>query len=281
MDDPQTAPDLWKRLLLAAGNIVDSRRRADLMRTTCGLTLSQDIKSHTGTPPASYRPDSSGTTSAPRLPPELRYPHPGGGGACRRLHDGGMFTEPVDPDLTPEQAQELDDDLFSSRPLEYFSARIASLLADLSAAEVYPAAGREFARRLGLTRPDEILAFTSDDRALQVAMDSLVLRHHVAEALVRLYHALAVPPAANRASCLWQRLADGPRTTVSLVDAVLAHLTSEAGHGQFPGLVLPPDTALDEDAVTALNVMQDWSQPLGGLGDVSLNVHRPVASSVR
>lgn len=169
-----------------------------------------------------------------------------------------MFTQPVGPHLTPEQARELDDDLFSSRPLEYFSSRIASLLATVSATDEDSALGRQFARLLGVTHPGQVLAFTDTDRVLQVAADGYVLRHHVAESLVRLYHALGPPDGANKSSCIWQRLADGPRSTVKLVDAARAHLIGQDGHDAFPSLVLPPGTTLDEDAVTALNVMQDW-----------------------
>jgi hypothetical protein len=84
-----------------------------------------------------------------------------------------------------------------------------------------------------------------------------VLRHHVAEALVRLYMALALPD--NQVACAWQRLADGPGTTVKLVKQARAHLTSSAGHGSFRQLVLPPDTTpADQDAAIARNVMAQW-----------------------
>jgi hypothetical protein len=178
------------------------------------------------------------------------------------LDDGYVFTTPVSPELTPDQARDLDDILFSSRPLEYFSTRIAGLLAGATVPETGTALGAEFSRRLGVVEAGEVLVFSADDRALQVAADSYVLRHHVAEALVRLYHALAVPHRnGKQADCLWQWIIDGPKQTADLARAARTHLRTEDGANNFWSLVLPRDTSADDErAATSLNVMGAWLQ---------------------
>lgn len=104
-----------------------------------------------------------------------------------------MFTKPEGPELNPVQARHLDDALFGSRPFQYFSARIASLLSNAGSPQ--PGASplqMQFAQKLGAHEPAEVLSFREEDRVLHVATDSFAVRHHAAEALVRLYHALAV-----------------------------------------------------------------------------------------
>lgn len=176
-----------------------------------------------------------------------------------------MFTKPEGQHLTPEQARELDDSFFGSRPYEYFSARIASLIssADSPVVERPEGLGADFFASLGLAEMPHTLPFSDSDRELQVATDSFAVRHHAAEALVRLYHALTVATAAEGSPpCVWESIADGPMRTVDLVRQARSHLISGAGQDSLWTLVLSPGVATEGEAskevVTALNVMGAW-----------------------
>jgi hypothetical protein len=188
-----------------------------------------------------------------------------------------VFTKPESPQLSPAQAQQLDDSFFGSRPFEYFSARIATLLATHPG----PPPGTtelaaEFIGRLGVASVTGVLTFNKADRELQVATDGFALRHHAAEALVRLYHGLSVVPHTDDAPvCVWQSVADGPKTIKKLVDEARTHLTSQNGKDQFWARVLPADSAAESDErITALNVMGAWLQRAMTLltrDDINLN----------
>ena len=176
-----------------------------------------------------------------------------------------MFTKPEGPHLTPEQARELDDTFFGSRPFEYFCARIASLIssADSPAVERPEGLGADFFALLGLVEMPHTLPFSDSDRELQVATDSFAVRHHAAEALVRLYHALTVAKVAEGSpGCVWESIADGPIRTVDLVGQSRSHLSSNAGRDSFWTLVLPPHVAAEsgasEEITTTLNVLGAW-----------------------
>ena len=114
--------------------------------------------------------------------------------------------------MTAGQAKILTDEFFTAKPLSYFSARIASLLeaheaGSTTSTDVY----KPLWAGLGISEPD-LLEFTDSDRQLQVAVDSLATRHHAAEALVRLLHALASPRSEQDGKSTWARIADGPNT---------------------------------------------------------------------
>ena len=83
-----------------------------------------------------------------------------------------MMSPPDGPALSTSRAQLLDDEFFGSDPHAYFRSRIAMLTN----------AGAP-------TTPSERSALRDDFLA------AVTLRHHAAEAVVRLYHSLAV--AAN------------------------------------------------------------------------------------
>ncbi|MFU8875466.1 hypothetical protein [Micromonospora sp. SL4-19] len=177
-----------------------------------------------------------------------------------------MFTQPKGQTLTAEQAVALDDEFFGSRPLAHMAARIASLL---TSADV-PAAGQSnrlatCIAGLGAGHESDAASFTDADRDLHVATEAFAARHHAAETLVRLYHALAVAPSpAGAPRCVWSALCDGPTQTATLVDQASAHLSSDDGHATFWKLVLPASAAQtsppDEANTTALNVMAAWLQ---------------------
>ena len=192
-----------------------------------------------------------------------------------------MFIKPEGPQLTSAQALELDDSYFGSRPFGYFSSRIASLISSANSldTDLSGGTGAQFAAALGLTGVMGTLEFNESDRELQIATDSFALRHHSAEALVRLYHGLAVAVATpNSAPCTWAAIAEGPKSTVELVNEAKAHLSSPVGLETFWQKVLPPniETQVErsEDVLTALNVMGDWLKHAMNLlvgGEIDIN----------
>ncbi|MDQ0801502.1 hypothetical protein QF050_003141 [Arthrobacter sp. SLBN-112] len=191
-----------------------------------------------------------------------------------------MFKRSHGAQLTSEQVQELDDSFFESRPFEYFQARISALISSASAraASTSEALGLDFASTLGLAGASGVLSFDASDRELQVATDSFALRHHVAEALVRLYEGLLTTyEPGGVPKSVWASIADGPDKTILLVNRVSAHLSSQEGAETFWSLVLPPSAAEAEpgpDTVTALNVMGSWLQHAMNLlvrDDVNIN----------
>ena len=185
-----------------------------------------------------------------------------------------MFTQPTGPRLHDEQARDLDDDFFGSRPMEYFHSRIDGLLDGSPARDAMPSQARQaFEKALG--GMPGLLRHTGRDRELQVAVDAFSVRHHSAEALVRLYHALTTAgPDGPR--CVWAAMVGGPPRTTSLVDAVREQLSSDGGAQTFAALVLPARIPLGEEAqaAAALGVAYAWLQRAMNLlvsGDLDLN----------
>jgi hypothetical protein len=104
--------------------------------------------------------------------------------------------------------------------------------------------GGQVAAALGLPGVPGILTFDESDRELQIATDSFAVRHHAAESLVRLYHALTVDaPKMGGEKCVWAAIAEGPNRTVALVDEAKAQLLSTAGRETFWEMVLPVGAA--------------------------------------
>jgi hypothetical protein len=180
-----------------------------------------------------------------------------------------VFTNPQGRNLTPAQAMELDDNYFGSRPLGYFSSRIASLISSAGTlqADTSEGMGGQVAAALGLSGVPGILTFDESDRELQIATDSFAVRHHAAESLVRLYHALTVDaPKMGGEKCVWAAIAEGPNRTVVLVDEAKAQLLSTAGRETFWETVLPVGAAEATSAEQAemvnkaLKVMAAWLQ---------------------
>ncbi|MGY0236700.1 hypothetical protein [Longispora urticae] len=160
----------------------------------------------------------------------------------------------------------MNDDFYTARPFEFFASRIASLLASsrVPAACADEDLGSDFAAVLGFADASEVLRIGDSARAEQLAIDSLAVRHHAAEALVRLYHALTIGVRSGGAAppCLWASIADGPRMTSHLVEAAMARLASDAGREEFPGLVLRPGWQ-DSDSppaelMTQAQLMVEW-----------------------
>ncbi|TDW22670.1 hypothetical protein EV650_1508 [Kribbella kalugense] len=191
-----------------------------------------------------------------------------------------MFIKAEGPQLTPDQARDLDDAYFTSRPLEYYSARIASLIAVAESGERNRSGdvGAAFLAALEIDDEAKILDFDGSDRRLQVATDSLAVRQHAAEALVRLYHSVAIGRVpGDTAACMWVAISDGPVAVRELANQAAERLASDDGRQTFWTLVLPSEAgekpAPENDV--ALNVMGAWLQYailLLQRDDVSVNV---------
>ncbi|MBM0227971.1 hypothetical protein [Micromonospora sp. ATA51] len=178
-----------------------------------------------------------------------------------------MFIKPQGPDLTAEQARALDDDFFTSRPFEFFASRIASLIesSERSAVDRASSLASGFAGVLGLDDAPEILNVDRCDRELQIALDSLAVRHHVAEALVRFYHAVSIGPrnrSAPNVVCTWASVCNGPIKTSDLVAETTDYLLSETGRATFWTLVVPAEADVDslpaEGVMARVQLLADW-----------------------
>ena len=180
-----------------------------------------------------------------------------------------VYPPPTTAELTDEQARELDDTFLSSDPFQYFRSRIASLLVWQESAPVNDAALAEagegsirsefnaYLRRGAVDGP-----FTNLDVHSQIAADALAVRHHAAEALLRLACARLAPESHGGAPCLWAAVAAGPRQ----IEDVLSRL-DESAEVPNPGermfrVVVPPALQLatrsNVDVVDAANVFVDW-----------------------
>ena len=119
-----------------------------------------------------------------------------------------MYPLPEGPDETSEQIRELDDTLLSSDPLGYFMSRIGMLHHWASCGANQPAGDDEAdaaadSNDVALGRPDIHALVDAVFRnaavpglppmvvSAQVAVDAFALRHHLAEALLRLFVACA------------------------------------------------------------------------------------------
>jgi hypothetical protein len=180
-----------------------------------------------------------------------------------------VFIEPQGPDLTVQQTRALDDDFFASRPFEFFASRIASLIesSETSLADRSAGLADDVAAVLGLDHTPEVLTVDRGDRQFQIALDSLAVRHQVAEALVRFYHALTVGQSkgggsTNAAACTWASLCNGPLKNFDLVAETRDYLRSETGTSTFWAVVVPAEVSVGnvsaEGTRVRVQLMGDW-----------------------
>ncbi|MFA6575821.1 MAG: hypothetical protein WCS84_10410 [Nocardioides sp.] len=195
-----------------------------------------------------------------------------------------MYPPPAGQHLTEDQARELDDTFLASDPLQYFRSRIASLLAWQESAPISantlpdaePGSIRaEFDRYL--QRSPVNGPFRDLDVHAQVAADALAVRHHAAEALLRLACARLAPSPRAGASCLWAEIASGATQIAEVIDRLNAS-AQEADPGEriLRALVEPGavETARHSpEIVDACNVYVDWLGYAAGLlspGEIDL-----------
>lgn len=180
-----------------------------------------------------------------------------------------MYPPPAGKALTLEQARELDDTFLSSDPFEYFRSRIAPLLTwhDLATSStgepieaVAGPARAEFNEYLQRAAAGDPLR--EIDVQAQVAADALALRHHAAEAVLRIAYARLTPDNRDDVRCVWAEIASGP---IQIAD-VITRLNDDAGspdsRERFFCAVVPPESRetarTDADVVDAANVFGEW-----------------------
>jgi hypothetical protein len=187
-----------------------------------------------------------------------------------------MYPPPVGEDLTADQARELDDTFLASDPFQYFRSRIASLLAwqesapisEATIADAEPGSPRaEFNRYL--QRPAVDGPFKDQDVQAQVAADALAVRHHAAEALLRLASARLAPSPRAGAPCLWAEIASGATQIAEVIERLNASAQEpDPGERMLRALVEPEarKTARSSaEIVDACNVFVDWLGYAAGL----------------
>jgi hypothetical protein len=180
-----------------------------------------------------------------------------------------MYPSTAGHELTEEQARELDDTFLAADPFAYFRSRIASLLtwhdnaptSGTALPEPEPGSIRaefdEYLQRAAVAGP-----FESLDVYAQVAAEALSVRHHAAEALLRLARARLTPPILTGAACLWAEVASGPKQ----IDAVIKTLSASSreadwGDRLFRALVEPEDVKTAQgnpELRGACGVLADW-----------------------
>ena len=180
-----------------------------------------------------------------------------------------MYSPPTGQHLTEQQARELDDTFLASDPFQYFRSRIASLLTwqekapegDAPLPEAQPGSIRaEFNGYL--QRPATDGPFKDLDVHAQVAADALAVRHHAAEAVVRLACAVLAPSPSADAPCLWSEIATGPTQIQGAIDRLNeVSRAPDASERMLRALVEPADLAAargNADIVDACNVLIEW-----------------------
>ena len=187
-----------------------------------------------------------------------------------------MYPSPDGQDLTEEQAVELDDTFLASDPFQYFSSRIASLLAwhenaplsDAPLPEPEPGSIRAELNQY-LQRPVADGPFKVLDVHAQVAVDALAVRHHAAEALLRFACARLAPSPTGGAPCLWAEIASGPTQIADVIARLNASaLDADSSERMFCALVEPGrrETARrSPEIVDACNVFVEWLGYAAGL----------------
>lgn len=188
----------------------------------------------------------------------------------------GMYPSPVGKDLSAQQAKELDDTFLSSDPLSYFRSRIASLVAwderydvgppaDGSTGDDVPAAPvgslrLEMEEHLRRSWPGE--GFSSLDVRAQVAADGLAVRHHAAEALLRLAAVRLAPDPLPEPRCLWVAMADSPKSIEQVRERLDAARDAAEPPVRFVRAVVPPAdrerASMDVDTIAGINVFVRW-----------------------
>lgn len=148
-----------------------------------------------------------------------------------------MYARPTGPQLSPEEANQLDTQYLASHPTGYFRSRIYELLAAYQRRDEPQEAIDGFTRVLGAVAPS-LTAPTPDEIELQVATDAVQLRHHAAEALLRLLHS-RMSLREKQSQSLWLEMTESPTQMKDVVSALDSFLTGEDPLPVLAGLLFP------------------------------------------
>lgn len=208
-----------------------------------------------------------------------------GGDAVARMKGSSMYPLPEAALETPQQMVELDDTFLTSDPFGYFVSRIAMIHTWAMAhegTESAPDSGKaadteDTGIPTALGRPDlnpTIEAVMRNSKAAapgptvvsaQVAVDAFALRHHVAEALARLFVACSErfiqqePPTAS----LWSQMTDDKSFQVQQLVKAATKAGRDLPEEGFSQLVLPPDIQITSPEELAelqafVHLCADW-----------------------
>lgn len=175
-----------------------------------------------------------------------------------------LYPEPVAAALSVEQVSELDDSFFASKPTAYFRSRLESLLSVESKIDHDSGVARDVAALIGDSEFLSGARPNADDLITQQAIDSFSLRHHIAEATVRV--TLAVLQAQEERArgarvSTWWTLAAGPVKTVDVVSKIQSvrpevdgdRIAELFGMGRQPVVY-----ETEEECVLALRTAWNW-----------------------
>lgn len=193
--------------------------------------------------------------------------------------DCTMYAPAKGPELNADECRALDDDFFTSDPTSYFRSKIDALLnwvdQEGSDNQEISADRRRFQEILGAAASARHPT-TAEQRRLHVAVDAIQLRHHAAEALLRLIHARLTCRASSQPCSLWMSLIQTPTQLHILVEKLRPHVESEDFFSILASQIMPvPNgTKLDHDAVAAVQHALRWiarASEIVSTGHIDLN----------
>lgn len=190
-----------------------------------------------------------------------------------------MYPPPTGPELDANERKRLDTDFYTSDPTAFFWARIDAILEAES-----PAVASARPSTASRVRFEEIVGESAEakasmsavDRQRQAAIDAVAIRHQAAEALLRLLLARLLCRASTTPKSLWLELVRTPTNVKEVLKAVSEYVNADGFGNVLAGLILPvPDgTALDEQAIRAVQNTFDWiarAEALVSTGEIDLS----------
>lgn len=160
-----------------------------------------------------------------------------------------MYPLPTSKALPRDLAAELDDRFLTSDPSGHFRVRLAALT---SASVPQDFSGPLAARVQELLGPASALLTNVDARVvqMQVAIEALAVRHQIAEALLRLIHAVLHAPRSDDRS-VWVALTDTPTRMRDVIEQNRETLgeSAEEAYRRMADLLLPLDTGTDAASI--------------------------------
>lgn len=188
-----------------------------------------------------------------------------------------MYPPPEGPLESPEQIRDLDDTFLTSDPFGYFVSRIGMLhawagtgagdtliegapetdllgdadgadedgvTAEIGRPDLFPVIGAVMRDEHRSARPTDMIT------SAQVAVDAFALRHHVAEAVLRLFVTATERSRGSGAptASLWSRMTDDRNIRVHELLGAVSQAASDLGEFGFGRLVLPPSATAESEA---------------------------------
>lgn len=159
-----------------------------------------------------------------------------------------MYPLPTSNVITPDLATELDDRFFTGDPIGHFRVRLAALTSPGLPQELCGPLADRVHELLG---PASALLTNVDPRVvqMQVAIEAVAVRHQIAEALLRLLHAILHSPGSADTS-LWVALTDTPTQIRHVIEQNREKLgeSAEGAYRRLADLLLPEDAGRDADS---------------------------------